>query len=46
VRLTSKDDHNKELAILRREVTIKEVEIKIHDGKMKQMKEENAKIRM
>ena len=45
-RSRAEDDIEKEIATFRRDIDMKDIEIKLHDQKMRQMKNENTKIRM
>ena len=44
--MRSQEEQEKEVSSFRREIDMKDIEIKLHDQKMRQMKDENTKIRM
>ena len=46
LRLRSQEEQEKEVAAFRREIDMKDIDIKLHDAKMRAMKEENTKIRI
>jgi hypothetical protein len=46
MKLKSQDEQDKEIEALKRDINMKDIEINIHDRKMKQLKEENMRARM
>ena len=46
LKLRAQDEQEKEIASYQREIDMRNIEIKLHAQKMRQMKDENTKIRM
>ena len=46
LRMRSQEDQEKEVAAFRREIDMKDIEIKLHDSKLRQMKDDNTRTRM
>ena len=44
--MRSQEDQEKEVAAFRREIDMKDIEIKLHDSKLRQMKDDNTRTRM
>ena len=46
LRIRTQEEQEREVAAFRREIDMKDIEIKLHDAKIREFKQENTKIRM
>ena len=46
MRVKLREEHERDVAALRREIEKRDVDCKLHDAKMRLMKDENTKVRM
>ena len=46
MRIRTQEEQEREVAAFRREIDMKDIEIKLHDAKIREFKQENTKIRM